>query len=156
MFEVRLSAGPTLSPLLERQLREIAGDHHQVDVAPGGTIRANKTWKNIGAAGNRDICAIYGTGTTIEAFVMEFGAVVVDQYCAAGGQVATPVDCLVPAAATMGLRNALVGVGKYDPATSVITLDDYEIVVNAINVTGAPSPPTVPKGEQVSVAFVAV
>ena len=113
---------------------------HQQQVAPGGIIRANKTWKNIGAAGYRDILAIYGTGLTLEAFVMEFGAIATGQYCAAGAQVTTPVDCTVPVGASPGLRNALVGVGKYDPSTSVITLDDYDIVVDAIDVTVAPPP----------------
>ena len=130
-------------------------NHHQVDVAPGAIIRANKTWKNVGAGGTRDIMAAYGTGETLETFVMEFGGIV-SANCAAGGQVTTPVDCQVPAAAALGLRNALIGVGQYDGTTQIMTLDDYDITVDAINVTGAPPPPTEPRGEQVSVAFVAL
>ncbi|MBA7624018.1 hypothetical protein ES703_31422 [subsurface metagenome] len=97
-------------------------------------IRSNKTWRNTGGAGSRDITAAYGTGTTLETFVMEFGTIRLGRYCAAGAQVITPVDCLVPEDAIPGLKNALVGVGKYDPGTGVITLDDYDIVPDAIEV----------------------
>jgi len=135
-------------------LEPIGTDHHQVDVAQGGTIRCNKRWKNVGADGNRDLIAMYGTGLTLETFVLEFGRVALGQYCAAGAEVTTPVDCTVPEDATPGLRNALVGVGKSEPDTPVITIDDYEIVVNAINVVTAP--PAEPCGEQVSVAFAAL
>lgn len=134
-------------------LRVGGTNHHQVDVAPGGTIRANKTWRNVEAAGSRDIYAAYGTGTTLETFVMEFGAVAIGQHCAADAQVTTPVDCQVPAAA-LGLKNALVGVGKYDPTAQIMTFDDCDITVDAINVITPP--PTEPRGEQVSVAFAAV
>jgi len=134
-------------------LRVEGTNHHQVDVAPGGTIRANKTWRNVEAAGSRDIYVAYGTGTTLETFVMEFGAVATGQHCAAGVQVTTPVDCQVPAAA-LGLKNALVGVGKYNPTAQIMALDDYDITVDAINVITPP--PTEPRGEQVSVAFAAV
>lgn len=135
-------------------LERTGTDHHQVDVAPGGTIRANKRWRNVGAAGNRDILVAYGTGTTVATFLMEFGALAIDQFCPAAAEVVTPVDSRVPTTAT-GLKNALVGVGTYDPTTSVIAFDDYDIVANAINVAGAP-PPGEAKGEQVSVAFVAL
>ena len=128
-------------------------NHHQVDVAPGGTIRANKTWRNVEAAGSRDIYTAYGTGTTLETFVMEFGAVATGQHCAAGAQVTTPVDCQVPAAA-LGLKNALGGVGKYDPTAQIMSFDDYDITVDAINVITPP--PTEPRGEQVTVAFAAL
>lgn len=129
-------------------------NHHQVDVAPGGTIRANKTWRNVEAASSRDIYAAYGTGTTLETFVIEFGTIRLGRYCAAGAQVITPVDCLVPEDAIPGLKNALVGVGKYDPGTGVITLDDCDITVDAINVITVPPPE--PVGQQVSVAFAAL
>jgi len=51
------------------------------------------------------------------------------------------VDCQVPAAATPGLKTALVGVGKYDPSIGSMTFDDYEIVPDAIEVMPAVLPP---------------
>jgi len=107
---------------------------HQQQVIQGSTVRANKTWRNTGGAGTRDIYAAYGTGTTLETFVMEFGGITTGQYCAAGAQVTTPVDCQVPEDATLGLKNALVGVGKYNPTIGSMTFDDYEIVADAIEV----------------------
>ncbi|GAJ09401.1 unnamed protein product, partial [marine sediment metagenome] len=100
----------------------------------GSTVRANKTWRNTGGAGFRDIYAAYGTGETRETFVTEFGGITTGQHCAAGAQVTTPVDCQVPAGAPLGLRNALVGVGKYNPTIGSMTFDDYEIVPDAIEV----------------------
>lgn len=108
---------------------------HQQQVPQGGIIRAHKRWRNVGASGTRDIYALYGTGLTLETFLMEFGAVAVDQYCAAGAEVTTPVDCTVPVGASPGLRNALVGVAEYVYPT--IIFDDYEIVPNAIEVVAA-------------------
>ena len=112
---------------------------HQQQVAQGGTIRASKTWRNTGGAGFRDIYVAYGTGETLEAFLMEFGAVAVDRYCAAGVEVTTPVDCQVPEDATSGLKNALVGVGKY--TGTAMTFDDYDIVPDAIEVLPTVTPP---------------
>lgn len=144
MFEV------SLSPLVQRQIQEIAGNHHQVAVEPGQVIRATKTWKNIGAAGTRDVVALYGTGTTIDDFVAEFMGSLVAVPAAAGEQVTTNVDCTVPRDATLGLKNALVGVGFYNVPMGEIFFDDYDIVVNAIEVKWVG-----PVGVQVSVSFVA-
>ncbi|MBA7599327.1 hypothetical protein ES703_06359 [subsurface metagenome] len=135
-------------------LRVEGTNHHQVDVALGGIIRAIKLWKNVGADGTRDVMAAYGTGTTFDTFVMEFGEVAIDQYCAAGAEVTTPVDQRVPEVVSLGLKNALVGVGKWDLDTGAITLDDYDITVDAINVITPPT--TEPRGEQVTVAFAAL
>ena len=127
----------------------IAQNHHQVDVVQGGIIRANKAWKNVGGDGNRDVYVLYGQGTTGDTFVTEFAAAVLGQYCAAGAQVTTPVDCEVPPDATPGLKNALVAVGGYVYPT--IVYDDYEIVEHAINVVVL-----APIGEDISVAFAAL
>lgn len=135
--------------MVQAILERIGTDHHQVDVVQGGTIRANKTWKNVGGDGTRDVYVFYGTGTTVDTFIAEFAAAVVDQYCEASAEVTTPVDCEVPLDATPGLKNALVVVGGYVYPT--IVYDDYEIVVDAINVVAAK-----PKGEQISVSFVAL
>ena len=102
-------------------LRVEGTNHHQVDVALGGIIRAIKLWKNVGADGTRDVMAAYGTGTTFD---------------------------------TLGLKSAVVGVGKWDLDTGAITLDDYDITVDAINVITPPT--TEPRGEQVTVAFAAL
>lgn len=129
---------PTPTP--QRPIGEqVSVDFPQQQVAPGATIRASKTWRNTGVAGTRDIYAAYGTGETPETFDMEFGGIRLDQYCAAGAEVTTPVDCAVPVGA-LGLKTALVGVGKYNPTIGSMTFDDYEIVSDAIEVLPAGPP----------------
>lgn len=108
---------------------------HQQQVPQGGIIRANKVWRNTGAAGTRDIYVFYGKGETWETFAPEFGAVATGVFANTGAQVTTPVDCQVPVDASLGLKDALVGVGSYIYPT--IVLDDYEIVPNAIEVVAA-------------------
>lgn len=108
---------------------------HQQQVAQGGIIRANKTWRNTGAAGTRDIYVFYGKGETWETFAPEFGAVATGVFANMGEEVTTPVDCQVPVDASLGLKDALVGVGSYVYPT--IVLDDYEIVPDAIEVISA-------------------
>lgn len=141
----------SLSPLVERQLREIAGNHHQVAVEPGGTIRASKTWQNIGAYGFRHVAALYGTGDTLETFVQEFGAITASAPVGTGVEITTNVDVMVSGDVGLGLKNALVGVGSWDPVTSTMYFDDYDIVVDAIEIKWL-----VPVGVQVSVSFAAI
>ena len=136
---LRRKPPPEEPPPEEPVGEQVSVEFDQQQVAPGGTIRVSKTWRNTGGAGTRDIYALYGTGLTLETFATEFGGDLVDQYCAAGAEVTTPVDCTVPQDAPPGLMNALVGVAEYVYPT--IIFDDYEIVPNAIEVTGAPSPP---------------
>lgn len=112
--------------------------HHQVKVAPGGTIRAKKTWRNIGGAGYRDILVAYGKATSPDGFSAEHVQLGMDRYAGAGAQVTTIIDTRIAEVLEPGLRDALVAVGKYDVATSIFADDDYEIILDAIEIVSAP------------------
>lgn len=106
-----------------------------VEVSRGSIIQAVKTWKNVGDTGGaRDVMVAYGVGTTLESFVSEFGTYVGSQHCNPGSEAVAYLNLLVPAGAALGLRNALVGVGSYDPGNDTGDFDVHEIVPDAIEV----------------------
>ena len=111
-----------------------------VQVEPGQTIKASKVWRNNGAAGYRDVIAMYGQGTGLADFLAEIQQIVLNEYAGAGVEVTTLIYKGVPYTTEPGKRDALVGVGKYDIDSEIFTCDDYEVVPDAIEVV-APAPP---------------
>ncbi len=99
-----------------------------VRVLQGGTIRCHKQWRNAGnEGGHKDVMVEY-----LKQGAVEFSAMQLHEYCGADQEVTTVLDSIVPADASLGFRDVVVGVGTYDPGTGLFDLEVGEVVENAI------------------------
>lgn len=125
-----------------------------VIIEQGNTVRALKTWKNIGdLAGVKTIAIAYGHGIYDEGtWVADSGheGYTFDVPIDAGEQLTTDVDFVVLVDMPIGKYNALVMIGVYNPATYIFTADISETVVDAIEVVVS-TDNAIP--EEISVAF---
>ena len=110
-----------------------------VSIPRGGTLRAATVWANIGdIAYAFDLLSLIGNyDPATRDFTVEYGWVLLDQSLAAGARVTTNIDGIVPSWAKGGLRDGVVLVCDYDPATGAITkIYDAYLTEDAISVTG--------------------
>jgi len=105
----------------------------------GQTLRTSVDWQNIGDVTYAfDVLSLIGDyDPTTGVFTIEYGWGVLDVSVNAGVAVTTNVDGVIPDWASGGLRDGLVLICDYDPATGAITTIYAALVTeDAINVTG--------------------
>jgi len=110
-----------------------------VPIERGQTLRTSIDWQNIGTVRYAfDVLSLIGDwDPATRTFTVEYGWGVLDVAVDPGVALTTNIDGTIPSYAKGGLRDGLVLICDYDPATGTITKVYAAVVVeDAINVTG--------------------
>ena len=110
-----------------------------IDIERGQTLRTIVDWRNVGTVRYAfDVLSLIGDwNPAAREFRGEYGWGVLDITVDPGVAVTTNIDGVIPSGAKGGLKDGLVLICDFDPATGTITkIYDAFITEDAINVTG--------------------